>query len=110
MGILELQRCMGLFGVFDPQMPLHFMQIFLHVAQGPPEGLLYRQLEEAMNLTNSSVSRTLDALGDEHRRGYRGYGLIERKPDPQDPRRLRVFLSARGKALANQITNRTTQS
>ncbi len=109
MGFLELQRCIGLFAVLDPQMPLHFMQIFLHVAQGPAEGLTYRELEEAMSLTNSSVSRTLDALGEEHRKGYRGYGLIERKPDLADSRRLRVFLSARGHALANQIVNHTTQ-
>lgn len=62
-----------------------------------------------MSLTNSSVSRTLDALGEEHRKGYRGFGLIERRPDPGEARRLRVFLSARGKALANQIVNHTTK-
>jgi DNA-binding MarR family transcriptional regulator len=108
MVLSELQRCIGLFATHDPQMPLHFIQIFILVAQAPPEGLLYREIEDAMNLTNSSVSRTLDALGEEHRKGYRGHGLIERRIDPEDSRRLRVSLSKKGKILASEIVKHTT--
>tara|TARA_B100000965_G_C19383266_1_gene665571 strand:- start:7 stop:345 length:339 start_codon:yes stop_codon:yes gene_type:complete len=53
----------------------------------------YKELEEIFNLTNGSVSRTLNRLGDTHRKGYRGFGLVEIKKDPEEGRRFLVTLS-----------------
>jgi DNA-binding MarR family transcriptional regulator len=89
------------FAVLDPQMPLHFVQTFLIVAGS--DSVTYREIEEALNLTNSSVSRTLSALGDRHRTGSRGHGLIEVFIDPGEGRRYRARLSKKGKALAGQV-------
>lgn len=92
---------MGSFAVLDPQMPLHFIQTFLLVAG--EERCTYRQIEEELNLTNSSVSRTLAALGERHRKGERGHGLVEVFIDPGEGRRYRARLSKQGRALAHQI-------
>jgi len=104
----QLARVLALFGVLDPQMPLHFLQTFLIVATAPTGSVTYREIEDALNLTNSSVSRTLAALGERHRTGDRGYGLVDVFIDPGEGRRYRARLTKRGRALANQITTTTT--
>lgn len=63
----------------------------------------YRELEEALNLSNSTVSRTVHALGEVHRKGYEGHALLEVVRDPEEGRRFVIRLSAKGKALARQI-------
>ena len=108
MALDQLRRVLALLAVLDPQMPLHFIQVFLTVADGEGGSCTYREIEEALNLTNSSVSRTLNALGSRHRKGDRGHGLIEVFIDPSDGRRYRARLTKRGRALANQITTTTT--
>ncbi len=63
----------------------------------------YRELEEALNLSNSTISRTVHALGDVHRKGYEGHGLLEFDRDYEEGRRFMVRLTAKGKALARQL-------
>lgn len=101
MDLDQLQGVLRRFAVLDPQMPLHFLQTFLLVAS--MESITYRQIEEELSLTNSSVSRTLNALGDRHRKGDRGHGLVEVFIDPGEGRRYRARLTKRGRALAQQI-------
>ena len=102
MDMAQLQRVLDRFAVLDPQMPLHFIQTFLLVAAA--DSVTYREIEEALSLTNSSVSRTLAALGERHRTGNRGYALVDVFIDPGEGRRYRARLTKRGKALAQQIT------
>lgn len=101
MDLDQLQAVLERFAVLDPQMPLHFLQAFLVVARR--DSVTYREIEEALSLTNSSVSRTLNALGDRHRKGDRGHGLVEVFIDPGEGRRYRARLTKRGRALAQQI-------
>lgn len=101
MDLDELQCVLQRFAVLDPQMPLHFLQTFLIVARAG--SVTYQEIEDALNLTNGSVSRTLNALGDRHRNGDRGHGLIELFRDPGRGRRYRARLTKRGRALAQQI-------
>ena len=108
MALDQLARALALFAVLDPQMPLHFLQTFLIVASSTEGSVTYREIEEALNLTNSSVSRTLNALGDRHRKGDKGHGLIEVFIDPGEGRRYRARLTKRGRALASQLTTTTT--
>lgn len=63
----------------------------------------YRELEEKLNLSNSTVSRTVHALGETHRKGYDGHALLEVVRDPEEGRRFTVRLTAKGKALARQL-------
>ena len=101
MGLGQLERGLQLFAVLDPQMPLHFVQAFLFVAQRA--SCTYREIEEALELTNSSVSRTLNALGPRHRKGDRGHNLIETYIDPDEGRRYRARLTKQGRALAKEL-------
>ena len=56
-------------------------------------GATYKELEVEFNLTNGSISRTINRLGDVHRKGYRGFGLVVNIPDPQEGRKNLVTLS-----------------
>lgn len=102
MDLRQLERALAAFAVLDPAaIPLHHAQVFVVVAsRGNPT---YGEIEEALNLTNSSVSRTVNALGTTHRKGYNGLGLLETYADPDDRRRFKVRLTAKGKALQRQI-------
>lgn len=101
MSLDRLARSLECFQALDPQMPLHFVQTFLFVARR--HSCTYADIEKALNLTNSSVSRTLNALGHRHRKGDRGLGLIEVYIDPGEGRRYRARLSKQGRILASQL-------
>jgi DNA-binding MarR family transcriptional regulator len=81
---------------------LHHFRLFLAVAMNP-EGCTYRHLEEALNLDNGSVSRTVTALGAWHRTGRPGLGLLTTSRDPEEHRRLIVSLTPKGAALLRHI-------
>lgn len=102
MDLRQLERALAAFSVLSPtQFPIHHAQVFLVVAaQGH---CTYEQLEETLNLSNSTVSRTVHALGDKHRKGYDGHGLLETFKDPDEGRRFMVRLTAKGKALVRQL-------
>ena len=51
-------------------------------------GATYKESEVELNLTNGSVSRTINRLGDVHRKGYRGFGLVVNIPDTQGGGRI----------------------
>lgn len=80
---------------------IHHAQVFLFVAENGSS--TYDQIEQALNLSNATVSRTVHALGDIHRRGYDGYGLLETFRDPDEGRRFLVRLTAKGHALVRQL-------
>lgn len=87
----------------DPTaVPLHHFRLFVEV--GRLNGrCTYRQLQDRLNLNNSSVSRTVNALGAEHRRGRPGLGLLSLVPDPDEGRRNLVGLTPKGLALMRQL-------
>lgn len=81
--------------------PLHHAQLFVEVARR--DRCTFAELEEALSLTNGSVSRSVSALGEINRHGQPGYRLLETFKDPDQPRRYLVRLSPRGKALLRQL-------
>jgi YD repeat-containing protein len=102
MDLRQLEGALAAFAVLSPtQFPVHHAQVFLHVATSG--GCTYEEIEEALNLSNSTVSRTVHALGDTHRKGYDGHGLLETHKDPEEGRRYLVRLTAKGKALLRQL-------
>jgi DNA-binding MarR family transcriptional regulator len=104
MDLAQLARALGLFATLDPiEFPLHRAQLFLEVAKAGPAGITFRELEERLSLTNGSVSRGVMALGDVDRKGGQGYRLVAVHKDPDQPRRYRVKLTARGQALLRQL-------
>jgi DNA-binding MarR family transcriptional regulator len=102
MDLRQLGRGLAAFAVLSPTaFPLHHVQLFLVVAEQGP--ITYRDLEEALNLDNGTVSRVVAALGSEHWRGYPGFGLLETCRDPDEGRRFLVRLTAKGRALVRQL-------
>lgn len=102
MDLDRLESCLAAFAVLSPTaFPVHHAQVFIFLAQ---RGFAtYQEIEEALNLNNSSVSRTVHALGHTHRKGHPGHGLLEVVRDPGEGRRYLVRLTAKGQALRRQL-------
>lgn len=102
MDLRELERALAAFSVLSPtSLPLHHVQVFLYVARHGR--CSYEMLEEALDLNNSTVSRTVHSLGEKHRKGYDGHGLLGLSRDPEEGRRYMVSLTSKGKALLRQL-------
>jgi DNA-binding MarR family transcriptional regulator len=102
MDLRQLERALPAFSVLNPKsFPMHHAEVFLYVARHGP--CAYEDMQEALDLSNSTASRTVHALGEQHRKGYDGLGLLEFKRDPQRARRFMVSLSPKGKALLRQL-------
>jgi len=102
MDLRELEGGFAAFAVLAPTaFPLHHAQLFLVVARDGP--CTFRHLEEALGVSNGTVSRSVAALGTEHWRGYPGFGLLEVSRDPAEGRRLLVRLTSKGRALVRQL-------
>jgi DNA-binding MarR family transcriptional regulator len=102
MDLRELEGALAALSVFSPtSFPVHHAQVFLVVAARGQ--VTYQEIERALNLTNSTVSRTVHALGETHRKGYEGHGLLEVFNDPAEGRRYLVRLTAKGKTLLRQL-------
>ena len=69
----------------DAQLPCYIYKINSQKFMG---GATYKELEVEVNLINGSISRTINRLGDVHRKGYRGFGLVVNIPDPQGGGRI----------------------
>ena len=103
MELKRLANALDLFAQYEPtHLNLHFVQLFLAVAEhdGP---CTFRHLETELGLTNSSVSRTVTALGKINRKGEPGLDVLETCPDPEEGRRNLVKLTAKGKALVRNL-------
>ena len=61
------------------------------------EGLKQAELAEMLDLQPISLTRLLDGLA--------GNGLIERRPDPEDRRAKRMFLTPAARPLLKQLTD-----
>tara|TARA_Y100001968_G_scaffold327495_1_gene372659 strand:- start:26 stop:343 length:318 start_codon:yes stop_codon:yes gene_type:complete len=102
MDLDQLESALAAFASHAPtSFPLHHVQVFCYVAQ--EGGCTYRDIEEALNLSNSTVSRTVHALGNTHRKGYQGMDLLELSRDLEEGRRFLIHLTAKGKALKRQL-------
>lgn len=104
MDLRVLGSALDLFAVLDPtHLYAHHIQVFLVVARDGPCTL--KHIEDQLNLSNSAVSRTVQALGAINRKGQPGFDLVTVERDPKEGRRFLVMLTSRGQALARQIKN-----
>ena len=77
------------------QLGLHTGQEMLLLRLWSEEGIPTSQLAAAMGVEPPTTTKMLQRL--EHR------GLIERRPDPEDARISRVYLTQRGRALEQPV-------
>ncbi|WP_170402953.1 MarR family winged helix-turn-helix transcriptional regulator [Ruegeria arenilitoris] len=87
---------------YDKDMPLTRLPVFLNIAL--KDGIIVRELMENTGLAQSTISRTLGFLADKPVRGTKeGLNWIEMHPDPVDPRRVTLHLTAKGKEIIAQL-------
>src|SRR5688572_443395 len=93
-GILE-----DLTGI-DPEFPIQWALVFTRIAQ--EEGSSLKDIAEKTGISMSVMSRTIGALSNARRMG-KPYGLVIVRHARDDRRRKELFLSPRGKKLAEVI-------
>ena len=110
MNLNQLAAALGAFASYydDPtSIPLHHFRLFVEVERLGGR-CTYRQLQERLNIDNSSVSRTVNALGELHRNKKRqGLGLLLTEPDPEERRRNHIVLTRKGKEVLQRLRNAT---
>ncbi len=82
-------------------MPLPFMTAFLMVALDEGKGV--NDYARAVGIHRAAMSRNLHAIGDRARNRGPGLGLVTIEPHPANPIKSRVFLTAKGRSIADQM-------
>ncbi|MBD9511939.1 winged helix-turn-helix transcriptional regulator [Ensifer sp. ENS10] len=85
------------FRKLDPEIQAQTITLFLLVVARP--GITMKELVQQTGLASSSVSRNISALGERHRNGEPGHGLVRAYEDPQDRRTKRVDVTAQGRRV-----------
>jgi DNA-binding MarR family transcriptional regulator len=101
--IFNLIECIEEFRKIDPEMPIQRIEVFLTVARS--EGITYYEVSERVDLALSSVNRNIRDLGDMNRKGQRGYGLIETRPDPVQTKRKACWLTPKGRRVVRSLAS-----
>jgi len=99
--LLPMVRVAELFRELDRSVPAQLIHTFLFVASH--NGTLKTTVEKELGFLTASCSRNIAWLTNEHRLGKPGLGLISKKLDLPDRRRLRLFLTPKGEEVANRI-------
>lgn len=91
-----------LFNLRGPRsIPLPYAITFLMIALD--EGKGNNAYARAVGIERRAMSRYLRDIGRRARNGGPGLGLIEVRPDPDHPQRTKVFLSEKGRTIADQV-------
>ena len=89
-----------LFRLLDREVPCTAITVFLYIAAH--DNCHKQALEEDLDLSTASASRTIDMLCEVNRLKQTGLGLVEKQPDPANGRRLIVSLTPKGKSFLKQ--------
>jgi len=81
--------------------PLPFATTFLMVAIDEGNGV--NAYARAVGIHRSIMSRYLRDIGARSRNGGPGLGLVSVEQHPDDPVRTQVFLTAKGRVIANKV-------
>jgi DNA-binding MarR family transcriptional regulator len=84
----------------EMQMPqaVTLLTIALH------EGVSLSDLTELTSQSTSSASRNVASLSLVHRKGRAGHGLVINKEDPEERRRKQHFLTTKGRAFVQRLS------
>jgi len=81
--------------------PLTFVSTFLMVALNEGEGVC--AYARTMGIHRAKMSRYLRDIGDRARNAGPGLGLVTVARHPNDPQRRQVFLTTKGRLIAEEI-------
>lgn len=100
--LFKFHRALDLFSTLSPtHLYAHHIRVFLTVATDEP--CTIADIAKQNGLSNSAVSRTINALGATNRKGEPGFDLVYAEPDPEEGRRDLIRLTSKGKALARSV-------
>ena len=104
-GTKSLQRLAMHLMSYDREMTLSRVLLFTLVARADQKrGALVRDLIKATGLNQSTIARSLAHLSDKPQRGQkRALHWVEAHPDPDDPRRVRVFVTPNGLKVLEEV-------
>ncbi len=97
----HLTRAVEEFIALDKGMTLFQMHAFLIAATN--EGQTQKWIEEKLNTSNATASRTLAKWFDYERPGKPGFGLLRTEVDPSDRRYRIVSLTPRGRQFLDKV-------
>lgn len=124
LALTALRRVVDEFRVMEADFPASYMAVFLHIAEAEAanrEHPTNTDISESVGIPTYSISRVLlslserrlgrNAVGEKRPQGARkALGLIERRPDPIDMRKVRWALSEKGRGLSQRISERMEQA
>ena len=101
----KLWQCINQFRTLNPQFPAQTMQTFLYIAMKHPEEVPSADLAKHLDVSQSSVSRNLMALGKVARKDNKvpGLALVETWEDVYDRRRKLAGLTFKGQTLYRNL-------
>lgn len=94
-------RIINMLRILSPEMPMQQADVLLQVVLRP--GVTMADISKNTGLSQSSVSRNVQAMSKFHRLGKPGLDLVEAVIDPREPRRRLIFLTTRGKAFITKL-------
>jgi DNA-binding MarR family transcriptional regulator len=96
----KLQVILQELTAIDPEFPIQWVLVFAEIAM--EEGISLKDVADRTGISMSVMSRTIGALSNARRMG-KPYGLVVVKAAKDDRRRKELFLSAKGKKLAEKL-------
>lgn len=101
-GLRELFRCAEVLREINAEMPMQMVSVFLMIAMKP--GIHQRDLPDLVNLSQSSVSRNVNALAAVTRHGTLGLGLVEQRIGSLGAKTPELHLTRSGRELARRLS------
>lgn len=98
----KIQKILQELTAIDPEFPLQWALVFLEISLD--EGASLKDMADRTGISMSVMSRTIGALSNYRRMG-KPYGLVLVRHAKDDRRRKELYLSARGRRLADALTS-----
>lgn len=102
-----LHEALQTFILIRHTMPLQYVRTFLEVAMD--EGRSVNEYAKRLKVSKSVMSRQLLDIGPRTRNASTGFGLIVTQPNVHERRRHEVYLSPKGRALAQHLKRTLNQ-
>ncbi|MAB74917.1 MAG: hypothetical protein CMO47_00440 [Verrucomicrobiales bacterium] len=104
MDLSKLANALQIVNSIDPgAVYLHHLSLLISIEEAGPAGLTYADIEARHGLSNAGASRSVNALSDHARHRRKAMGLVEIFRCPDEGRRYRVRLTAKGRSVMASI-------
>ena len=83
---------------------INHLRVFLYIAARPEQIVNTRDLPDALQMPQTTISRTVRSMAEKSYIHEKGFGLLRLSIDPEDERQRIVELTTSGKKLVLQLT------